>query len=157
MNPFINSGCVTWNLFSYCFQFEKKTVVQALAFCNSIGSKLFEPKDLPSNDFVTTEAKARGVSQFWIGIHDIQTEGTFRYDSNNESITWSNWNEGQPNDNGGGEDCTTVGVTQITWASGDQNIDSSHVGQWWDQQCHYLKAFVCESTTTTTTTGKIHV
>ena len=62
-------------------------MVEALAFCNSIESKLFEPKDLPSNDFVTTEAKARGVSQFWIGIHDIQTEGTFRYDSNDDQIT----------------------------------------------------------------------
>ena len=147
MNPFINSGCVIWNSFNYCFQFEKKTVVEALAFCNSIESKLFEPKDLPSNAFVTTEAKARGLTQFWIGIRDVQTEGTFRYDSNAEQITWNNWNSGQPN-NEGGEDCTIVTVTQYSNSNGNGKIDvnSSEAGQWWDTKCDFQKAFVCERT-----------
>ena len=129
---------------------EKKTAADARAFCNSIGSKLFEPRDLPTNAFVASEAKARGLSQFWIGVGDVQTESTFRYDSNDESITWNNWNKGQPNNYGVGEDCTAVGVTQISYSYGREwshelNLDSSVIGQWWDQQCHNLKGFVCES------------
>ena len=130
---------------------EKKTAADARAFCNGIGSKLFEPRDLPINAFVASEAKARGLSQFWIGVGDVQTEGTFRYDSNDDSITWNNWNKGQPNNYGVGEDCTAVGVTQISHShstgkySHEHNLDSFEVGQWWDQQCLYLKAFICES------------
>ena len=126
---------------------QKKTADDARAFCIGIGSKLFEPRDFPSNAFVTSEAKARGMSQFWIGIHDAQTEGEFRYDSNDEQMTWSNWKEGQPNSFGGGEDCISVGVTVRSYSngSGETHIDSSEAGLWWDQKCHFLKAFVCES------------
>ena len=124
---------------------EKKTAEDAAAFCNGMGSKLFEPRDFPSNAFVTSEAKAIRMSQFWIGIRDVQTEGTFRYDSNAERITWNNWNSGQPN-NEGGEDCTIVTVTQYSNSNGNGKIDvnSSEAGQWWDTKCDFRKAFVCE-------------
>ena len=129
------------------YHLEKKTADDARAFCNGIGSNLYEPRNLSSNAFVTREAKAKGITQFWIGIRDVQTEDTFRYDSNGEQITWNNWKQGQPNNAGGGEDCTSVGVTKMATSNGNWNINiaSSEAGLWWDQKCHFLKEFVCES------------
>ena len=115
--------CKVWNDNKYCFQLEKKTAADARTFCNSVGSKLFEPKDLAGNEFVTSEAKKRGMTQFWIGIGDDKTEGIFRYYSNDETIIWSNWYTGfmdiQPN-NYGDDDCTAIAVTKMTWASGNE-------------------------------------
>ena len=131
----------------YCFQLEKKPLVYAKRDCASIGSKLFEPKSLASNTFVTQEAKKKGMSQFWIGIHDARTEDSFRYFSNNKEITWINWRYDQPNNNEGGEDCVSVGVTRYSWSNGggESSIYGNDVGKWWDQKCTFLKAFVCES------------
>ena len=130
---------------------EKKTAADARTFCNSVGSKLFEPKDLAGNEFVTSEAKKRGMTQFWIGIGDDKNEGIYRYDGNDETITWSNWYQGymdiQPN-NYGNEDCTAIAVTKMEWASGNvghDDIKSSNAGKWFDQKCHFEKAFICES------------
>ena len=87
------------------------------------------------------------MSQFWIGIHDLQSEGVFRYDSNDEEVTWKNWNSDQPNNNVGGEDCVAIGLTKMSNSNGngEANVDNSDAGQWWDQKCHFPKAFVCES------------
>ena len=112
---------------TYSFQHEKKTAADARDFCSSIGSKLFEPKNLPSNAFVAHEAKAKGISQFWIGIHDLQREDVFRYDSNDEEVTWKNWNSDQPNNNLGGEDCVAIGLTKMSNSNGngETNVDNS--------------------------------
>ena len=99
-------------------------------------------QDRCSENFCYNRSKGAGLTQFWVGIRDVQTQGTFRYDSNGEQITWNNWKEGQPNNFQGGEDCVAVGVTA---GSGDTDVGTSEAGLWWDQKCHFLKEFVCES------------
>jgi hypothetical protein len=49
---------------------------QAVTECKSFGGKLFEPKDLETNDKVFEAAvQALGDNQFWIGLHDKTTDG----------------------------------------------------------------------------------
>ena len=59
---------------------------------------MFEPKSEQENDAVSAIAKAKGMSRFWIGIHDIKNEGIFVYDSNDLPISYENWAPGEPND-----------------------------------------------------------
>ena len=50
---------------------------------NQFGSnhtgKLFEPRDLATNDLVTNYAKGITNAIFYLGINDIDIEGTFQY------------------------------------------------------------------------------
>ena len=69
---------------------------------------MFEPKSEQENDAVPAIAKAKGMSRFWIGIHDIKNEGIFVYDSNDLPISYTNWGASAPND-ANGEGCVEIG------------------------------------------------
>ena len=49
----------------------------------------------------------------WIGLNDMGTEGTFVW-SDGSSSSYRNWDDDEPNDLGGNEDCTQVRPT-IPW------------------------------------------
>ena len=101
--------------------------------CKGLGLQLFEPKDSIQNSEVTALAKTKGVTQFWIGIHDKNSEGEFTYESNGQKISYENWADGGPNDNHwGGEDCVVI------------MYDGSE--QWNDLNCDLKQnSFVCEN------------
>ena len=47
-------------------------------------------------------------------------EGQFVYESTSEPISYSNWADGEPNDNGGTEDCVFIYAnTNGKWNDGD--------------------------------------
>ena len=92
---------------------------------------MFEPKSKQENDAVSAIAKAKGISRFWIGIHDIKNEGIFVYDSNDLPISYENWAPGEPNDKNG-EDCVEIGYLYYP------NY------KWNDQKCADEISFVCE-------------
>ena len=77
--------------------------------CKGLGLQLFEPKDSIQNSEVTALAKTKGVKQFWIGIHDKNSEGEFTYESNDQKISYENWADGGPNNNHWGH-CTCEDV-----------------------------------------------
>ena len=129
-------GVLTVFVFSeYHIDYSEKTFTEAKAFCNSLGQKLFEPKNLQANNEVAELAKTAGITgELWIGIHDISNEGNFIYDSSDATIMYENWGPGEPNDIGSGEDCTTLRSNGSYWAP----------GTWNDQPCWRKFPFVCE-------------
>ena len=90
---------------------------------------MFEPRDFSVNSEVLALAKSKGVTRFWIGIHDITNEGNFTYDSNGQTISYMNWFLNEPNNVGIGEDCA-----------------EAMVGNWNDLSCKGKRPFVCEKT-----------
>jgi len=72
------------------------------------------------------------VDRAFIGINDIQSEGTFVWWQGKSS--YKNWCLGEPNDTGRDEDCT-----EILLGLG---------GCWNDNKCHagYEKHYICERT-----------
>ena len=92
---------------------------------------MFEPKSEQENDVVSAIAKAKGMSRFWIGIHDIKNEGIFVYDSNDLPISYTNWGASAPND-ANGEDCVEIGYPPY------DNY------KWNDRSCSAKNPFVCE-------------
>ena len=100
---------------------------EAKAICKHLGKQLFEPTNYSDNYKVTALARAKGVTGFWIGIHDKTTEGKFTYESNGQKIGYSNWHPREPNNHNHGEDCVVISK-----------------GKWNDMPCHWKLSFVCE-------------
>ena len=95
-----------------------------------------EPKSKEINDEIQKEASSvigRGT-WYWLGINDEETEGTWVYNSDGETIEWSNWQSGQGN-YGSSENCA------ITSGSSDTTVH----GKWYDVPCATSnRYFICE-------------
>jgi len=66
------------------------------------------------------------VSSIWLGMDDKESENTWKL-SNGETATYTNWNNGEPN-NAGGEDC----------------VEMKSNGKWNDIPCSgRVKSFIC--------------
>lgn len=111
-------------------------ITDAMVNCqNQFGSgntgKLFEPRDISTNDQVITFAKEISTSKMHIGINDIATEGTWQYATGGD-LVYTNWGSGEPNNGGDGgivEDCVE------TW----------HLGTTWnDGKCYQEQPSICE-------------
>ena len=64
--------------------------------------RLFEPQDLLTNNQVVANALVispsnRQTSDFWIGMNDINIEGTFQYTTGGD-LVFTHWSYGEPND-----------------------------------------------------------
>ncbi len=87
------------------------TFANAVSDCQSRGGKLFEPKSAAINDAVG----ALMTTSFLIGITDVASEGTWRYESDNQIYTYEKWFKAEPNNAGGNEDCIHVHATTYEW------------------------------------------
>ena len=66
---------------SYFVSTEKKNNKEAKADCISKGAKLFEPRNIKHNTFVAHLSEKKGLSGFWVGIHDRkENEGKDLFD-----------------------------------------------------------------------------
>ncbi|XP_063289939.1 pulmonary surfactant-associated protein D-like [Pelobates fuscus] len=96
------------------------------AICSSAGGQLASPTNAEENQAVLSLDLLNNKSAF-LGINDIQTEGTFRY-PNGVIIRFSNWYTGEPNDTSGNEDC----------------VEMYSSGLWNDRSCAEIRLVICE-------------
>jgi len=75
----------------------------ALAYCNKNGGILAEPTNSLEQEAL---ANLAGDS-WWIGATDVRSEGQFEWKSG-APWTFTNWNSGEPNHGGYGEDCVVM-------------------------------------------------
>jgi len=68
-------------------------------------------------------------NSFWIGLTDIEVEGTFRW-QDGTLPNYTNWNPLEPNNEGGNEDCGQI------WGIRGR--------QWNDEFCGFSYFFICE-------------
>lgn len=82
-----------------------KSYSEAVAYCKTKGGKLVEPKSVQNNNDLVTLAKGIEIqgSGVWIGINDISKEGQFTYASDGKSLSFTNWNSGQPDSGKSGQ------------------------------------------------------
>ena len=99
---------------------------------NQFGSnhtgKLFEPRDLATNDAVIEYAQGI-TNNFFIGIDDIDVEGTFQYATGGD-LVFTNWRSGAPDNYGGAQDCGMF-YAPFGW-------------KWDDDNCDHQYASICE-------------
>lgn len=68
------------------------------------------------------------MSRVWMGMSDIMEETVFLKLTDARKIAFTNWNDNEPNNHRGIEDC-------VEWVSN---------GKWNDAPCDVKRQFVCE-------------
>ncbi|XP_039196673.1 pulmonary surfactant-associated protein D-like [Crotalus tigris] len=94
--------------------------------CAQAGGLLATPRNVAENDAIQKIAVMYNKGIF-LGITDLKTEGTFKY-LNDQPITYSNWLQGEPNNNQGKENC----------------VEMFSNGKWNDKSCGEKRLLVCE-------------
>ncbi|XP_053380179.1 macrophage mannose receptor 1-like [Mercenaria mercenaria] len=108
---------------------EEKTWDAAQSACYKAEGQLVEIQSASENNFIV-ELKTNFSSnppKSWIGLQDIETEGTHIWISTGNSTTYTNWVSGEPN-NYNNEDCGGMRGN----------------GKWNDIKCHVERTYVCE-------------
>ncbi len=101
---------------------------EASDFCVRKGLKLAAFDNGEQSSSVFEAAKELDDNRWWIGASDLAVEGIWRWSSGKE-LTWSHWDDGQPNDNQCGQDCAA--------------LDDVGDGRWVDAHCEQHFPFVC--------------
>jgi hypothetical protein len=107
---------------------ETKSWQDAQTFCRERGADLVTVNDADENEFLA----GLGVGNQWIGLNDVDTEGTYEW-SDGSTSSFDSWGENQP-DNAGtaGEDC--AGFLP----------EPAPAGAWNDWPCATLLGYICE-------------
>ncbi|XP_074836071.1 uncharacterized protein LOC142003221 [Carettochelys insculpta] len=88
----------------YYFATERKPWSHAKQACMDQGAQLVIIDNQQEQEFLQ---KHMNTKQYWIGLHDLSKEGTFTW-VDDSSVSFSNWNRGEPNNVGSGEDCVMM-------------------------------------------------
>jgi len=147
-NMLLNLGCPAgWNKVSdscILLSSEYTDFETAVVWCKDLDAKLYEPQSLSHNQMVYALIEEKGLESknFWVGIHDMNTENSFVYQSNNQPIAFEHWgsfndeNGAQPNNKGGHQDCVEMRGANVNW--------NGPKGSWNDEKCTNKKRLMCE-------------
>ncbi|MFO0746166.1 MAG: CotH kinase family protein [Myxococcota bacterium] len=103
---------------SYLFCWKTRTHEAAAAECAAQGGTLVIVNNETENTWLRDESNAAGFGALWLGLDDIATEGSYVWeDGVAMDSRFTNWMGGEPNDWGGGEDCSEMipGAGDPTW------------------------------------------
>ena len=82
-------------------------------YCLSQGYILAEINSCAENDEVLQYLKltdTTGNKKYWLGLTDTAIEGQFVWQTAGNNAGYTNWNNGEPNNSGGNEDCVGMDV-----------------------------------------------
>ncbi|XP_066297331.1 uncharacterized protein [Branchiostoma lanceolatum] len=122
-----------------CFSLstDKKNYTEAKSACQAAGGRLAMPKNQATNDFLVDRIKIRikdrSISGVWLGLAKVKDqveEGTWVWGDGTPLKGWSDWGPGEPNNEGGKEDCGQ-------WKQYTEY-------KWNDYACHYALFYMCE-------------
>ena len=104
-----------------------KKFSEGVAFCRNAGGKVALPRNQQENQKLSGVLQIISSPYMFIGANDQVTEGRF-VDSEGRAVDFLKWNQGEPNNHGGNEDCVVI------------NKD----GFWLDTGCESSFLIVCE-------------
>uniref|UniRef100_A0A6I8P9X3 Collectin-11 n=1 Tax=Ornithorhynchus anatinus TaxID=9258 RepID=A0A6I8P9X3_ORNAN len=107
---------------------EEKRFVDAQLYCQGRGGNLCMPKDEATNGLIASYVNQAGLSRVFIGLNDLEKEGSFVYSDCSPMQTFNKWRSGEPNNSHDEEDCVEMVAS----------------GGWNDVSCHITMYFVCE-------------
>jgi len=109
----------TYGTHGYWFCSDNRSWNTARANCQAIGYELISIDDAGEQSWANTYRSG----ETHIGYTDSATEGTFVW-SNGSASTHTAWGSGQPNNSGGGQDCTEFYYSDGTWNDNDCTSES---------------------------------
>ena len=103
-----------------------KTFHEAENLCKSICGRIYFPSSLAENNEVFEIASKGGFidEDIWLRITDEDTEGIWKDAENEESLTFKNWGNGQPNNLSRNGQHHAFFLSSGKW--GDANADHDH-------------------------------
>lgn len=104
----------------------EKPFEDAQEICRQAGGQLASPRSDTENVAIQQLITAHNKAAF-LSMTDVGTEGKFTYPSG-EPLVYSNWAPGEPNNNGGAENCVEIFTN----------------GQWNDKACGEQRLVICE-------------
>jgi len=84
--------------------------------CRKMGGELMEPRSPAQTQMISPLMQSD--THYWIGLTDFVEEGTFRWNSDDSLVSYTNWYKSEPNNQQpDGEDCVITSGTKIhnTW------------------------------------------
>lgn len=100
----------------------------AEAICTAKGAHLASINTIMEQQTARSHASGISGADWWIGLSDATSEGAFAW-LDGSPVTYTNWEPGEPNDHGSGEDC------------GEMKVSDN--GIWNDVPCGESKPFMC--------------
>jgi cysteine-rich repeat protein len=124
----------------HCYVLEASALgwAEAEAGCQAMNARLVSTTSAGEDDFVASLADGSGVGTVWIGLGDSAAEGTYVW-TDGSPYSYSNWATGEPSDafNPPGD----PDPNDCVWL---QSTPGPDYGQWYDDPCDGLYAYVCE-------------
>ncbi|GFR94850.1 aggrecan core protein [Elysia marginata] len=94
---------------------EAKPWHQARSFCQANGGDLVKIVSSRMNNRLYRFLTNR-YQQIYIGLHDVTTEGKFKWLDETQEASYTDWGENSPDNYQSGEDCTVMGYyTRKSW------------------------------------------
>ncbi|XP_045191061.2 perlucin-like protein [Mercenaria mercenaria] len=115
----------------YHFSHDKEAWANAVTICQVLGGHVVEIEDATENQYLVSQAKIANTS-FWIGLNDLQEEGTWAWVNSKAAASYTNWAKGQPDNDVRNENCALI-------TKGFNFL-------WNDAQCYSLQKYICEKT-----------
>lgn len=107
---------------------EERAYLDAQRACQGRGGALAMPRDEATNGLLAAYVAQAGLARVFIGISDLDREGTFVFADRSPVQTFQKWRGGEPNNAHGEEDC----------------VEMEASGGWNDVACHLPMHFLCE-------------
>lgn len=110
---FTNAGCTELpscqsSCSMYFYNPQSLSGAAAQQFAESLGANLISVQSAAENTCISTALVNNGFGGIiWIGFTDENSEGNF-YWYDGSPVIYTNWNAGEPNNDGGNEDCTQI-------------------------------------------------
>jgi len=123
-----SGGWIPLNDHCYLLSPNKMNWFQAKKFCEEKGGYLAEILSQSEQTNLEALLNVGPFKRYWIGLSDLADEGKFEWQ---HSLTplgeYTNWIAGEPNDDGGEEDCVVIGA-DFNWRWNDLNYDANMNG-----------------------------
>ncbi|XP_071789139.1 uncharacterized protein [Asterias amurensis] len=122
------TGWTGWNDVCYKMDSTKATWTDAGTQCKTAGGRLVIIEDKYELSFLSAQLGMENGDDFFIGFSDSKTPGLYEW-MDGSSVTYTNWAEGQPDDQAG--NCVTM----------NSGMDA---GYWTDRDCSVKRRYICE-------------
>jgi hypothetical protein len=115
---------------TYLFCVSGSAWVEAQASCETEGMNLATIDDAAEDGWLFDTVNSHDAGRWWFGYNDRTDEGTWEWVDGTPQ-GYENWEASEPNDANDGEDCA--------------QLNRFPTGEWNDEACDIVYAFVCES------------